>query len=588
MFEETKTGAWLVRYALERLPISHTFGIPGVHNTELYDEFNKSEKIKPILVTHEGNGAFMADGLSRTSKESIGALLIVPAAGTTHAMSGIAEAYLDGVAMMVISGGVRTDVKFKNQLHQIDQQKIVAGVTKGYWKIEKHSDIIPVFKEAYHLAISGRPGPVFIEVPANIQLFKGEVGDSLKIPLIEKRQESITTELEKEIDRAAQLLIDASAPGIFTGWGAVDVDKYTEIIADLLGAPVATTLQGLSAFSYDHPLHTGMGIGPATVPAVSKAFEKVDTLLALGTAFGEIPTGSFGAEIPENLIHLDIDSQVIGQNYPAKVALVGDANQIVPLLAKKIEEKLEGDKERFAARKNEMITLIKKNKENYIKEWKAHLNDRVNPQIFFESLRNLVNDDAIVALDDGNHTFLAAELYQNRHPRHFISPTDFNCMGHCVPAVIGAKLANPEKQVIGVVGDGAFLMSALEIVTAQQLKLGVVYFIFNDGELSQISQGQEAPYNRKTCTVLPTVQFEGIAKACGAHFLRMTKNDEVNKTIETALNLSYNAPVIVDVEIDYSKKTRFTQGVVKTILKRFTLADKARFIGRALVRKMTK
>ena len=233
-------------------------------------------------------------------------------------------------------------------------------------------------------------------------------------------------------------------------------------------------------------------------------------------------------------------------------------------------------------------TRIASDKLAYREDWLAHRGDGVNPALFFQELRRQLSDDAITTVDDGNHTFLAAELFEVRRPRSFISPTDFNCMGYAVPAAIGAKLANPGRQVVSIVGDGAFLMTGLETVTASSLQLGIAFFVFDDGELSQISQGQEIPYNRKTCTVLGNIRLSGIAEAAGARFVAIGDNAGVADGIREALAAAAeNQPVIVDVRVDYSRRTRFTQGVVKTVLKRFPLRERARFIGRALVRKVT-
>ena len=203
-----KTGAALAVYALEQLPVRYTFGIPGVHNTELYDELGKSKKIRPILVTHEGGAAFIADGLSRTSGE-IGTLVIVPAAGMTNALSGIGEAFLDGIPMLVISGGVRLDTGKTFQLHEIDQHKILAGITKKSFLIHEHKEIVPAIFEAYRTAVSGKPGPVFVEIPANIQLFAGEAGNykGQKLPAI-----TTFTPNESQIRDAARLLRKAKHP----------------------------------------------------------------------------------------------------------------------------------------------------------------------------------------------------------------------------------------------------------------------------------------------------------------------------------------------------------------------------------------
>ncbi|HEX7579946.1 MAG TPA: thiamine pyrophosphate-binding protein [Thermoanaerobaculia bacterium] len=576
----TRSGAWLVRYALEQLPVSLTFGIPGVHNTEIYDELSRSERIRPILVTHEAGAAFMADAVSRTSGGRIGVLVIVPAAGLTHAMSGIGEAFLDGIPMLVISGGTRTDVPFSYQLHELDQHRILAGLTKKSWKVTEHRDIVPTIFEAYRTAVSGCPGPVFVEVPVNVQLFQGETG--VLPPFEEPAPTFLPT--PSLVDEAVSLLASASSPGLFVGWGAVDAVAETARIAEFLGAPVSTTLQGLSAFPGNHPLFAGMGFSRAAVPAAERAFRSCDCLLAVGTRFGEIPTGSFGARVPENLVHVDIDGAVLGRNYPAKVAIQGDAGPVL----RAIRERLEATGQPNSDRATDVAVQLATDRAAYRAEWLNHQTDRVNPALFFDELRRQLADDGLLVVDDGNHTFLAAELWETRRARTFISPTDFNCMGYCVPATIGAKLAAPGRQVAGIVGDGAVLMTGLELLTATVENAGVAIFVFHDGELSQISQGQEIPYNRKTCTILGEVRLDGIALATGSRFLSIQRNGEIHDGIREALDTAARGqPVVVDVRIDYSKRTRFTAGVVQTVLKRFPLGDKVRFVGRALVRKLT-
>ncbi len=575
-----RSGAWLVRYALEQLPVTHTFGIPGVHNTEIYDELGRSERIEPVLVTHEAGAAFAADGISRTSGGTIGTLVIVPAAGVTHAMSGIGEAFLDGIPMLVIAGGIRTDVSFRYQLHELDQHGILKGLTKGTWRPQTHAEIVPAIFEAYRTAVTAVPGPVFVEVAVNLQLFQATIDE---LPAFEPPAPPDAPDASL-LEAAIDLLEKARSPGLFVGWGAVDVTDDVARIAERLGAPVATTLQGLSAFSAAHPLHAGMGFSRAAVPAAENALADCDCLLAIGTRFAEIPTGSFGCRVPEDLIHVDIDPAVLGANFPAKVAIAGDARAVVPRLLARLEQR---GVER-PDRRRKVETRIQSDKKAYREEWLARRSGRVNPARFFESLRRQLGDDALVVVDDGNHTFLAAELFPVTKARRFVSPTDFNCMGYAVPAAIGAKLAKPDLQVVAIAGDGAFLMTGLEIVTATTHQAGVVFFVFHDGELSQISQGQEIPYNRKTCTVLGEIKLEGVAQATGAAFIPLMDDAGIEGGIREALRVAGTGrPVIVDVAIDYGKRTRFTQGVVKTVLKRFPLGDKFRFVGRAFVRKLT-
>lgn len=574
-----KTGAWLCVYALEQIGVTHTFGIPGVQNTEIYDELNNSKQIEPILVTHEGGASFMADAVSRTSP-GIGTLVIVPSAGVTHAMSGISEAFLDGIPMLIVSGGIRRDIGKSYQLHQWDQHKVLEGATKKTYLVRSHDEIVPALFEAYEIAVSGEPGPVLVEIPVEIQLFKGRI-DSL--PVFEPLEHDYKKDA-RAVQKAAEIIRDSKSPGLFLGWGCRDCTDQCVKLAELIEAPVATTLQGLSVFPATHPLHTGMGFGPHSVPAAENAFKDNDCLIAVGARFSEIPTGSYGMVISENLIHIDINSEVFNKNYPAKVCIEGDAGIVLDELIKALKEKnivQKKPRERLRDR-------IAADKAAYFREWENHKGDGVNPALFFRSLKMKLADDAITVVDDGNHTFLAAELFPVTRSKHFVLPTNFNCMGYCVPAAIGAKLTNPQKQVVGIVGDGAFLMTCMEILTGTTRNAGVVYFVFHDGELSQIAQGQEIPYNRKTCTVMGEIKLEGIALATGAAYLELGSNGEIDSVIKNALDTSSGGqPVIVDVKIDYSKRTRFTKGVVQTVLKRFPLGDKFRFIGRAIKRKMT-
>lgn len=206
----------------------------------------------------------------------------------------------------------------------------------------------------------------------------------------------------------------------------------------------------------------------------------------------------------------------------------------------------------------------------------------------FDGLSNAIGPDTIVVVDDGNHTFLTAELMPIERVKGFICPSDFNCMGYATPAAIGAKLASPQSDVVAIVGDGAFTMTCMEILTASRNNLGIVFYIFNDGELSQIAQAQALPYNRKTCTVMGELNVGAIAAATDAEYLELRENSEAADIAQTALKIARGGrPVIVNVAIDYSKKTAFTKGTVQTNLKRFPVGTKMRILGRAVTRKIT-
>jgi acetolactate synthase I/II/III large subunit len=574
-----KTGAWLATYALEQIGARFTFGIPGVHTTELYDELNNSEQITPVLVTHEGGGAFMADAVSRLS-DSIGVLTVVPAAGLTHASSGIGEAFLDGVPMLVICGGPRTDSDYRYQLHQMDMHKFMGGLTKATFHVTSHEQVVPTLFKAYAIATGGEPGPVFIEIPANILLLTGEVSELPRYVASPISQ----PDAAQDIHRAVELLGQAKRPCLFVGWGARDAVNLVTRVAEWLDAPVATTLQGLSVFPANHPLHVGFGFGASAVPAAQNAFKDCDCLLAIGTRFAEIATGSYGVEVPENLIHIDINPDVFSANYPAKVGIAGDAAAVLKQLLAALESAVPRRPPQQA-----LHDRIQSDKKAYRESWyKRDAPNLVNPARFFDGLRSQMADDGIVVIDDGNHTFLTAELMPIHAPKSVILPTDFNCMGYAVPAGIGAKLAHPDRSVQVIVGDGAFLMTCMEILTAVTNGLGVVYYVFNDGELSQIAQAQEIPYNRKPCTRLGQLNLEGVALATGAAYLSIADNDAIADAIRSANETSRTGrPVIVDVRIDYAKRTAFTEGAVKTNFRRFSLGQKARVLTRAVTRRIT-
>ena len=572
-----KTGAQLAVFALEQLGVKYTFGIPGTHTTELYDEMNKSEQISPILVTHEGGGAFMADAISRTT-DGIGVLTIVPAAGLTHAMSGIGEAFLDGIPMLVIAGGTHKESGKSYQLHDFDQIGLASNITKAQFLIERHEDVIPTLYKAYDIATSGEPGPVFIELPINIQLHIGEIG---KMDKYLPREDDVKLETAK-IKKAVELLKSAKKPMMFVGWGALGAFEECKEMAEVLVAPVSTTLQGKSAFSNDHPLFTSVFLGASAKPSGQWALEEHDLLLVVGARMGEIATGSYGLEPPKNLIQIDINPEVFDKNFKTKVAIESDSKIALVEILKEL--KLSGFKS--ARNKEEVHERISKENKTYLDTWLVEKQETiVSPGHFFTKLREKLRDDAMMVVDDGKHTFLAAELFPVFKPSQFISPTDFNCMGYCVPATIATKMANPDKQVVGIVGDGAFQMTGLEAITAATYEVPMIMFIINDGELGQISQFQKIPLNRKTCSVIGKANFEGVAIATGAEFLTIDNDNEIDEVISKSLNFSENGKhVIVDVKIDYSQKTMLTKGVVKVNLSRFPFKEKVRFIARAAKR----
>ena len=585
-----KTGAWLIRYALEQLGVTHTFGIPGIANTEIYDELEQSSQITPHLVNHEMSAAFMADALNRTNPDSIGIMLIVSGAGVTHSATGIGEAYLAGIPMLIIAGiADYKNTAYEKTTHQdsINQQELLKPLTKASFQITEHQQIIETIFNAYNIATSEKPGPVLIEIPVSVQIASADIEEPLSIHLSAANQEQLEYS-DVEVSSTAKYLLDADHPGILVGWGAVDAQSELIALAEQLGAPVSTTLSGISSFPARHPLHSGMIFGPAAVPSARNAFENCDCLLAIGTSFSQIDTASGSVVPPEKLIHIDSDKQVFNRVYPATQTLCGEPKQILNSLLYKLQAHQEQP-----AQSDELCAAIASDKAAFKKEWLSHNSKgRVNPAVFFDKLHSAINTDpnqeeSIIITDDGNHCFLAAELMPINNSRGFITASNFNAMGYCVPAVNAAKIVNPNKQVIGIVGDGAMLMSGMEALTAVREKLGTIYCIFNDGQLSRISHSQEITNNQKTCTQLGNVNWGAFADAIECGYFAINNNNDIETALRRALETAaHGQPVFIDVAIDYSRRSNFAQGVEIATLSELSGRDKLRLVSRAIVRKI--
>ena len=325
-----------------------------------------------------------------------------------------------------------------------------------------------------------------------------------------------------------------------------------------------------------------MGFGHSAVPAAQHAFEKCDCMLAVATCFSETSTGSLSVTPPKNLIHLDINSNVFNAHYPAALSLQGDAADLLAALLKKVRELQPTTKE-----SEELAQQIAANKHSYRSLWRKHKTDRVNPANFFDALRERLPEKTWVACDDGNHTMLAAELLPIYQTGGFICPTGFNAMGYCVPAVNALKLSHPSHTVVGIVGNGAMLMSGMETITASKYGLGVIYFLFNDEELGKVVPPQEIPDKRMTGTKLGEADWIAFSHAMGCEYVAIEDDSQLQPGLDAAFRLTLqDKPVVVDVYIDYSKHTAFMDDALKTKYRRANRTTKARYLARALTRKL--
>ena len=568
------SGAELVIRALEDEGIRLAFGIPGTHNIELYDALAESATIRAVLVTDEQSASFMADAAWRASGV-MACVNVVPGAGLTHALSGIAEAFMDCVPMLVLGCGIRTDSGMAYQLHDIDQLSLAAPVTKGTFRPARGEEIYRTIREACTLAGEGRPGPVFVEIPANLYLFKHEVEQTLLSP--GRTRPHAEGPVLRGLDEAVSLLNTARRPLLYLGLGAAGAGPDLVELAERLEAPVATTFQGKGVFPETHPLALWPGFGKAAPPFAQKIAERCDLTLAIGCRFGEVATGSYGAPPQGPLIHVDIDPAAVGRNYRADAAITGDAadfvRSLLPVLAPRAVD-------------GELRRAIATGRTAAFGEIEEASKRGVSPGRLLRALQNRLGRETIFTSDSGNGTFLAVEGLVLDRPGKLLAPVDYSCMGYAVPAAVGAKLAAPDAPVVALAGDGAFLMTGLEMLTAAALELPVLIFVLRDRELAQIAQFQSVAFGRKAQSELPDYDLAKLCAGAGVECLSLPDDASIGAAIDRALAIAAEGrPVAVDVAIDYSRKTFFTRGVVKTNLGRLPWRDRLRFVTRAVVRK---
>ena len=567
-------GGEIVVRALEDEGIPFTFGIPGTHNIELYDALSSSTRVRAILVTDEQSASFMADAVWRATGR-MACANVVPGAGLTHALSGIAEASMDGVPLLVLGCGIRRDTGKAFQLHDIDQLALVKPVTKGTFLPRTGGEIYPAIREACRLARSGTPGPVMVEISANLYLFRHDV--DLTPPAPRENEAAVPDEL---VEKAVALLAKSNRPLLYVGLGAAGAGRALVMLAERLEAPVSTTFQGKGVFPESHPLFLWPGFGDAAPPFARKIAAGCDATLAIGCRFGEVATGSYGLVPPRPLIHVDIEASVLGRNYQTDLGVTADAAAFVNALLLRLGE-------RKAGPDVSMRAAIASGLEDVRREALEPSKGRVSPGRLLRALQDRFGPDTIFTSDSGNGTFLAVEQLKLDLPGKLLAPIDYSCMGYSVPAAVGAKLACPDTPVVALAGDGAFLMTGLELLTAAHEGVACLVVVLRDRELAQIAQLQSVALGSKTCSVLPDYDLLTLCRSVGVEGLPLERDDDIEAVLEKAAKvLKDGRPFVLDVAIDYSKKTHFTRGIVKTNLARLPWPDRLRFVGRALMRRV--
>ncbi|HWQ19465.1 MAG TPA: acetolactate synthase large subunit [Methanotrichaceae archaeon] len=530
------TGAQAIMECLKQEGVDVIFGLPGGQALPLYDALYQSD-LRHILVRHEQAAAHAADGYARATGK-VGVCMATSGPGATNLVTGIATAYMDSVPMVALTGQVPVPLIGKDAFQEADITGITLPVTKHSYLLKSAKDIPRVFKEAFYIASSGRPGPVLIDIPKDVQLSEMEFSYPSEINL-PGYHPSINVH-EMQIKKAAKALMEAEQPVIYVGGGVKYADAHHELfhLASKLNAPVTTTLMGIGTFPEDHPLSLGM-LGMHGTKYANYAIQESDLILTVGARFDDRVTGKISSFAPRaKIIHIDVDPAEIGKNVRVDIPVVGDAKNALLALEKEIQQR-----PRSAWN-------------NKIDQWKRehplrykYSDDVIKPQFVVEKICEL-DPDAIVVTEVGQNQMWAAQFFVNRDPKKFISSGGLGTMGYGFPAAMGAKMGRPEASVWDIAGDGSFQMNSQELSTVVVNDIPVKVAILNNGCLGMVRQWQELFHGKRySATILGTSpDFVKLAEAYGALGLRATKPSEVEPVIREALKS--DLPTLIDFVIN--------------------------------------
>jgi len=587
------TGAEIVSKILEQQGVKRIFGIPGAQSLELFDAF-RGAGIDTVLVTHELCASFMADATSRAG-DGVGVAVVVPGPGLTNIFSGLGESFLDSIPVVIIIAGVNNEIPYSFQLHEIDQVKAASPLAKAVYRLDQVEEIGPQLSRAFSLAQAGEPGPVVVEIPNNLLArtasfnisppsMGGDRGEGDKniisspSPLPSPLKGEGNINAEPLISRAIQVITDAKRVGIYAGLGAFPASHEVRELSELLEAPVATTLSGRGVIPEDHPLSVGYGFGSSGTRISRKTFSECDLILAVGCKFTEVGTGGYGLKIPGKLIHIDANPGNLNVNFKAEIAIASDSRAALARILAGVKEKIKSPRSRNL---REEIQKAKKEEELKLQNREIQ-KDWVDPAQLLRHLRRLLPRDAIITTDSGHHMFFVLTYFPIYEPKTYLAPTDYQSMGYSVPAAIGARLACPGRRVVATVGDGGFLMTGIEMLTASRLKLDLPVIVFNDGALGLIKKLQKRALLRTQAVDLVEPDFESYARAIRAEYVRIENDEEIAGKLEKALALK--GPVLIDAWVQYPELTDYIKGQILENIKRYPAGQKFRSLVRLLRR----
>ncbi len=545
------TGAQALIKSLEMESTEVMFGLPGGAILPVYDPLIDST-IRHILVRHEQGAGHMAEGYAHATGRP-GVAMVTSGPAATNIVTPLCDAYMDSIPIVVITGQVPYAVIGSDAFQECDTVGITMPVTKHNWLITDANDIPRVVREAFHVATTGRPGPVLIDMPKDIanQTMDWQWPDDVDLPGYKPN----TKGHPKQIKDAARLMGEAQRPVIYAGGGILKARAAEALraLVELTGIPVVTTLMARGAFPDSHELCLGMPGMHGNYTAVT-SMQKSDLLIALGSRFDDRVTGKVGGFAPgAKIIHVDIDPAELGKVRRPDVPIVGDCRLVIEELVKAVK----ADREKRAWPDLEPW-------HRQLKEWQAHYplhydqhdDGPLKPQYCIESLRDNTPDDAIVVSGVGQHQMWASQLWRFDHPYTWVNSGGLGTMGFAVPASIGAKVGKPERMVWAIDGDGCFQMTAQELVTASAERIPVKIAILNNAYLGMVRQWQELFYEERYSEVYLSPDLPDYVKwaeAMGCVGFRVDTPEDVVPTIEKANSID-DQPVVIDFRTDYREK----------------------------------
>jgi acetolactate synthase-1/2/3 large subunit len=538
------TGAQIFLKCLEKEGVKHIFGYPGGAVIDIYDELARTPSLKHFLVRHEQAAVHAADGYSRASRQ-VGVALVTSGPGATNTVTGIASAYMDSIPIVVFTGQVPTALIGNDAFQEVDIVGITRPCTKHNYLVKDVNQLAQTVQEAFYIARSGRPGPVLVDLPKDVQSASivPKFPEAIKI----KSYNPTYHANPRQVRRALNLILEAEQPVLYTGGGIVLSDAADELrrFAEALQIPVTSTLMGLGGFPGDHPLWLGM-LGMHGTYMANMAVAHADVLIAVGARFDDRVTGKLIEFAPKaKIIHVDIDPSSISKNVVVDIPLVADC-----LDALKQLNDLLGEKERRdwgKIREPWLDTIRDWNQKHPLTYDKT--SGKIKPQFVVEKLYELTGGEAYITTEVGQNQMWAAQFYKFKKPRRLMTSGGLGVMGYGFPAAMGVQVAKPDALVIDIAGDGSIQMNIQELATVVEYNLPVKIAILNNSFLGMVRQWQQMFYERRySQTHMTAPDFVKLADAYGAVGLRAEKPEEVEGVIREAINTP--RPVIMDFRVE--------------------------------------